>query len=178
MKAVFFDKDGTLIKNVPYNVNPDLIEMTAGAAQAVQDLRAADFKLFVISNQSGVARGFFAAQDLGLVWRKLDELFGVQFDGFYFCPHFEKGTIPEYMLACDCRKPSPGLILQAAREHGINLKKSWMIGDNISDAEAGRDAGCQTILLVHDNKISDSAVALQQTAANLTEAANLILRSK
>jgi D-glycero-D-manno-heptose 1,7-bisphosphate phosphatase len=170
MKAVFFDKDGTLIKNVPYNVNTDLIELTDGAAQAVQALKNANWKIFVVSNQSGIARGFFEEKDLAPVWQKLNELCRVEFDGFYFCPHLETGTIGKYSFLCECRKPKAGLILRAAREHSVNLQKSWFVGDSARDAEAGRRAGCRTILI-------GAAVATTADfrAKNLTEAAQIIL---
>lgn len=178
MKAVFFDKDGTLIKNIPYNVNPDLIELTTGAAEAVQKLRAAGFRLFIVSNQSGVARGFFLAEELAAVWQKLNELCGVEFDGFYYCPHFENGKIAEYSVVCNCRKPAAGMILRAAREHQIDLKNSWLIGDTLSDIEAGQRAGCHTILFSHPNEVSDDQTPLTQIAESLTEAAKLILSQR
>ncbi len=173
MKAVFFDKDGTLIKDVPYNVNPDLIELKTGAAEAVQKLKKAGWKVFVVSNQSGVARGFFDSGDLRAVWQKLNELCGIEFDGFYFCPHYETGSVPQFSVACDCRKPKAGLLLQAAREHKLDLKKSWMIGDHAKDIEAGQRAGCQTILIGETDE--NFVQPIYFIAANLKEAANLIL---
>ena len=168
-RAVFFDKDGTLVKDVPYNVNPDLIVLNEGAAKVVQKLKKAGFKIFVVSNQSGIARGFFKEKDLTAVWEKLNELCETEFDGFYFCPHFPGGKIAEYNFSCDCRKPESGMILRAAQEHNLDLKNSWMIGDSPKDAEAGRGAGCSTILLGDETKNSDF------TAKNLKEAAQIIL---
>ena len=173
MKAVFFDKDETLIKDVPYNVKPELIELTTGAAEAVQDFKKAGWKVFVISNQSGVARGFFAEADLKAVWRKLNELCGIEFDGFYFCPHYEGGIVAQYSFDCDCRKPKAGLLLQAAREHNLDLKSSWMIGDKAKDIEAGQRAGCQTILVGEADQSFDEPTTL--ITANLKEATDLIL---
>ncbi|HEX8198277.1 MAG TPA: HAD family hydrolase [Pyrinomonadaceae bacterium] len=170
-RAVFFDKDGTLVKDVPYNVNPDLIILNEGAAETVQELKKAGFKIFVVSNQSGIARGFFEEKDLAAVWEKLNELCEIEFDGFYFCPHFPEGKIAEYSFLCDCRKPEPGMIFAAARGHRIDLKKSWLIGDSLKDAEAGRRAGCSTILLGNDTKDSDFS------ADNLNEAAQIILEN-
>jgi D,D-heptose 1,7-bisphosphate phosphatase len=170
-RAVFFDKDGTLIKDVPYNVRPDLIELNVGAAEAVQQLKKAGFKLFVVSNQSGVARGFFEEKDLAAIWEKLNELCGAEFDGFYFCPHLPQGKIEKYSFACGCRKPEAGMIFQAANEHRIDLANSWIIGDSPKDAEAGRRASCRTILLFKQTNDSDF------TAESLTEAANIILNN-
>ncbi|MDQ4123837.1 MAG: HAD family hydrolase [Acidobacteriota bacterium] len=168
-RAVFFDKDGTLVKDVPYNVNPDLIVLNEGAAEAVKKLKTAGFKIFVVSNQSGIARGFFEEKDLAVVWEKLNELCEIEFDGFYFCPHFLDGKIEKYSFACDCRKPEAGMILQAAREHNLDLQNSWVVGDSPKDAEAGRIAGCRTILLGDETNNSDF------TAKKLKEAARIIL---
>lgn len=168
-RAVFFDKDGTLVKDVPYNVRPDLIRLNAGAAEAVGRLKKAGLKLFVVSNQSGVARGFFEEKDLPAVWEKLNELCGARFDGFYFCPHFPAGKIEKYSFVCDCRKPEAGMLFQAAREHSIDLENSWLIGDSPPDAKAGRLAGCRTILLFEQTNNTDF------TVESLTEAADIIL---
>jgi D-glycero-D-manno-heptose 1,7-bisphosphate phosphatase len=96
-------------------------------------------------------------------------LCGVKFDDFYFCPHFPGGKIPEYSFSCDCRKPEAGMILQAARENNLDLENSWIVGDSPKDAEAGRRAGCRTILLGDETNNSDF------TAKNLKEAAQVIL---
>ncbi|HEX8399008.1 MAG TPA: HAD family hydrolase [Pyrinomonadaceae bacterium] len=168
-RAVFFDKDGTLVKDIPYNVNPDLIVLNEGAAETLRKLKKAGFKIFIVSNQSGIARGFFEEKDLTAVWEKLDELCEIEFDGFYFCPHFPDGKIPEYSFLCDCRKPEAGMILRAADEHNLDLQNSWIVGDSPKDAEAGRLAGCQTILLGDETNNSD------YTVQNLKEAAQIIL---
>lgn len=154
-KAVFIDKDGTLIKDVPYNVDPLLITLQPYAEEALSYLQLKGFKLIVISNQSGVARGYFKVEDLDVVSETIRLLLkksGVYIDAFYYCPHFKDGTIEEYTKDCDCRKPKPGLILQAAKEYNINLSQSWMIGDILNDVEAGRSAGCKTILIDNGNE--------------------------
>ena len=165
------------MKDVPYNVNPNLIELNAGASKLAQAVKAANYKIIVVSNQSGVARGFFAETDLKAVWRKLNELCQVEFDGFYFCPHHESGTIEQYKIRCECRKPSAGMLLQAAREHDLDLSKSWMIGDILHDIEAGNRAGCRTILLDNGGETEWLAGAFRTpdyTIKNLAEAARLI----
>jgi D,D-heptose 1,7-bisphosphate phosphatase len=172
-RAVFFDKDGTLIEDVPYNVNPDLIRLTAGACEAVHLLKDAGFKLFVITNQSGVARGFFAEEDLVKVWGKLEELLEIKFDGFYYCPHLKNGKIAEYNVDCDCRKPNAGLIFRAAIEHHIDLPNSWLIGDSPHDIEAGKRAGCQTILVGFEKTDENNFQNLM--VGNLLEAVSKIL---
>lgn len=150
MKAVFLDKDGTLIKDVPYNVNPSLIQPLPGVIQGLQTLHRAGYKLIIVSNQSGVARGYFEEADLLAVEERLRELLdcaGVPLAGFYYCPHHPDGVVLPYAQNCSCRKPGPGLLLRAAQEHGLNLHQSWMVGDILDDIEAGRRAGCKTVLL-------------------------------
>jgi D-glycero-D-manno-heptose 1,7-bisphosphate phosphatase len=149
-RAVFLDKDGTLIEDVPYNVDPARIQLAAGAADGLPRLHAAGFRLIVVSNQSGVARGLFDEEALTAVRERLAELLaglGVPLGGFYYCPHHPEGSIPRYAVACGCRKPEPGLILDAARAHGIALADSWFVGDILDDVEAGRRAGCRTLLI-------------------------------
>jgi D-glycero-D-manno-heptose 1,7-bisphosphate phosphatase len=149
-RAVFLDKDGTLIEDVPYNVRPEQIRLLPGGAEGLRRLHAAGYRLIVVSNQSGVAHGYFAEEALAGVERRLRQLLaeaGVPLAGFYYCPHHPDGSVAAYRVACACRKPEPGLLLRAAREHGIDLARSWLIGDILNDVEAGRRAGCRTILL-------------------------------
>jgi D-glycero-D-manno-heptose 1,7-bisphosphate phosphatase len=149
-RAVFLDKDGTLIEDVPYNVDPERIRLMSGAAEGLQRLHRAGFRLIVVSNQSGVARGLFAEDALTAVEARLRTLLaevGIPLAGFYTCPHLPEGCVPAYTRACDCRKPEPGLIRRAAREHAVDLTRSWMVGDILNDIEAGRRAGCRTVLV-------------------------------
>lgn len=141
-KAIFLDKDGTLIHNVHYSVNPDLISLTDGAIEGLKKLHSAGFEFYVISNQQGVALGYFTEEDLVCVKEKVDELLGahgLKIHGFYYCPHHQDDT-------CFCRKPAPGLLRRAAKNHAVNLQQSWMIGDILTDILAGKRAGCRTIL--------------------------------
>ncbi|HEX8676435.1 MAG TPA: HAD family hydrolase [Segetibacter sp.] len=149
-KAIFLDKDGTLIPDVPYNVNPDFISLQKGVVEGLKLLKDHGYVFAVISNQAGVARGYFKFDDLEKVKEKLNLLLnqeGIQIEGYYFCPHHPLGKVPEYSIACSCRKPEPGMILKAARDLEIDTQKSWMIGDILNDVEAGNKAGCKTILL-------------------------------
>src|SRR4051812_8537634 len=112
-RAVFLDKDGTLIEDVPYNVDPARIRLSAGCADGLRSLAGAGYRLLVISNQSGVARGYFAEEALQGVQRRLRELLGelgVALAGFYYCPHHPEGKVPPYARRCSCRKPEPGLL--------------------------------------------------------------------
>jgi D,D-heptose 1,7-bisphosphate phosphatase len=178
--AVFLDKDGTLIEDVPYNVAPDHIRLAAGVAEGLPRLRAAGFLLIVVSNQSGVARGYFAEGAIGPVRERIRELLkeiGVELDGFYYCPHHPDGNMPGYATDCDCRKPRPGMILQAARDHGIDLSRSWFVGDILDDVEAGRRAGCRTALIDNGNETEWKRSPLRWpdiVVGEMAEAARLI----
>lgn len=149
-KAVFLDKDGTLIPDVPYNVNPALITLQDGVIEGLKLLKDNGYIFAVISNQAGVAKGYFKYSELEGVKEKLNLLLNaeeINIAAYYFCPHHPKGKITEYAIACDCRKPEPGMIFQAAKGLDLDLEKSWMIGDILNDVEAGNKAGCKTVLL-------------------------------
>ena len=182
-KAIFLDKDGTLIEDVPYNVDPTKIRFLPGALEAVKRLHQDGFQIFIISNQSGVARGFFKEEDLKKVEQhirnKMAEV-GVPLAGFYYCPHYPEGKVEAYAVTCICRKPRPGLLFKAAREHDINLDKSWMIGDILDDVEAGRRAECSTILLNNGNETEWTLTPYRRphyAAKNLSEAVSIIVSS-
>lgn len=143
-RAVFLDKDGTLVEDVPYNVDPARLRFTPHAGEGLRRLVAAGYLVIVITNQPGVALGLFDAVALERLAQALSDRLrveGVELSGFYACPHAEGP--PD----CGCRKPAAGLLLQAAQEHQVDLSASWMIGDILNDVEAGRRAGCRTVLL-------------------------------
>jgi D-glycero-D-manno-heptose 1,7-bisphosphate phosphatase len=146
--AIFIDKDGTLIRDVPYNVDPRNIWLMPGVGVALRRLQNEGYKLIVISNQSGVARNLFQENDLLPVNRQIQTLlapYRVKLDAFYYCPH-------EPSDGCGCRKPMPGMILRAARDHAVEPRISWMIGDILHDIEAGNRAGCRTIHFDNGNE--------------------------
>ncbi len=182
-RAVFLDKDGTLIVDIPYNVDPASITLAPGAPEGLARLHKAGYRLVVISNQSGVARGRFAAEALVPVESRLRELLaevGVPLAGFYFCPHHPEGSVPEYATTCDCRKPKPGMLILAAEELGIDLSRSWFIGDILNDVEAGHRAGCRSVLLDVGNEtewVAGPDRTPDFTASDLLQAANLILQA-
>jgi D,D-heptose 1,7-bisphosphate phosphatase len=149
------DKDGTLVKNVPYNVDIPQIELQPGAAEGLGALQAAGYLLMIVSNQSGVALGYFSLDQLRAadtaIRRMLAER-GVRLDDSYYCPHHPDGSVPAYRAHCSCRKPEPGMLLKAAAEYDIDLGASWMVGDILDDVEAGNRAGCGTLLIENGNE--------------------------
>ncbi len=180
MRAIFLDKDGTLVEDIPYNVNPALLELTWQAGQALQLLKELGYAVFVVTNQPGVARGLFTEAALEALEKRLSELlaqYGVALDGFYYCPHSADGTVERYAVSCTCRKPMPGMLFRAAHEHGIDLAASWMIGDILNDVEAGRRAGCRTVLIDNGNETEwkmSAHRAPHLTAPDLYVAATMI----
>jgi D-glycero-D-manno-heptose 1,7-bisphosphate phosphatase len=155
MRAVFIDKDGTLIENVPYNVDPELLVLASNAGSALRLFRQMGYRLFVISNQAGVARGLFDEAALAPLFARLAHILEqeqVTLDGVYYCPHHPHGVVKKYTIKCDCRKPHPGMLQRAAWEHDVSLSGSWMVGDILDDVEAGRRAGCCTVLIDNGNE--------------------------
>ncbi|HSH21275.1 MAG TPA: HAD family hydrolase [Candidatus Caenarcaniphilales bacterium] len=149
-RAVFLDKDGTLVRDLPYNVDPARIELVPGALAALATLQAAGYRLAVVTNQSGVARGFFDESALGAVEERLRQLLaegGVVLDAFLHCPHHPDGTVADFAVECGCRKPRPGLVRRAAGILGVEPAASWFVGDILNDVEAGSRAGCRTVLV-------------------------------
>jgi D-glycero-D-manno-heptose 1,7-bisphosphate phosphatase len=179
--AVFLDKDGTVVENVPFNVDPARIRLAPGAADGLRRLHESGYALFVITNQGGVALGHFEEAALAGVQAQLESLVqagGAELAGMYYCPHHPDGVVAGYTRLCVCRKPAPGLLQRAAQEHGIDLASSWMVGDILDDVEAGNRAGCRTVLIDNGNE----TVWLQgehrhplHRASDLSAAADLIL---
>jgi histidinol-phosphate phosphatase family protein len=170
-RAVFVDKDGTLVEDVPYNVDPARVRLAAGASEGVAALSGAGYEVFVVSNQPGVALGLFDEEHLKRNRSHLEQLLHRTLSGFYYCPHRANA-------GCRCRKPNPGLLLRAAREHGVSLRRSWMIGDILDDVEAGRRAGCRTMLVDNGNETEWQLNAARRPdciVADLSQAAALIL---
>jgi D-glycero-D-manno-heptose 1,7-bisphosphate phosphatase len=177
-KAIFFDRDGTLCEDRNYLRRSEDIRILPGVIQALQQLRDRGFQLIIVTNQSGVARGYFTEEELAEIHSVLAARFGhsgIQFAGIYHCPHLEGAEAPAYSRPCDCRKPQPGLLLQAASDHGIDLKGSFMIGDKASDIEAGRRAGCRTVLLAEAGSTPDISPAPDRIAPDMQSAVDWIL---
>ena len=154
-KAVFVDKDGTLIENVPYNIDPTLIRFYPEVERALKFWAGMGYKIVIVSNQPGVALGLFDEREVEDLFRTMQEMmitYEIPVDGFYYCPHFKDGTVSEFSKDCTCRKPKPGMLLQAAKDLNIDPRQSWMIGDILNDVEAGNRAGCKTIMIDNGNE--------------------------
>ncbi|KAF0215604.1 MAG: D-glycero-D-manno-heptose 1 7-bisphosphate [Geobacteraceae bacterium] len=139
-RAVFLDRDGTVNVEKEYLYLPEDFEFIPGAPQAIRLLKDAGFCVIVVTNQSGVARGYYDEAAVSSLHRHMDaELakFGAKVDAYYFCPHHPQHGIGEYRKECDCRKPLPGMLLQAAAEFAVDLTRSYIIGDKPADVEAG-----------------------------------------
>lgn len=179
-KAIFLDKDGTLIPDIPYNVDPEKISLSANCVEGLRLLTDAGYKLIVVSNQSGIARGYFSEVQLNEVIKRVNELFiakGIPLDGFYYCPHFPEGPVSAYAIDCNCRKPMPGMLQKAALDHDLDLFQCWMIGDILNDVEAGNRARCSTILIDNGNETEWLPGYFRRpafTCSNINEAATHI----
>lgn len=140
--TIFLDRDGTLIVDVGYPKDPDLVEPLAGAVDAMRALVEKGYQLIVISNQSGVGRGMISPEEAKRVHDRFIDAFqeqGVEFADVYYCPHAPDED-------CECRKPSPYMLHQADREHGVDFSRSYMVGDRLGDVQTGKNAGCRAIL--------------------------------
>lgn len=176
-KAVFLDRDGVLNHDSGYVFRTSDLQILPGVPQTLLALKNAGYLLVVITNQSGVARGMFSLSDVESFHRymraEIVRQGGPELDAIYTCPHHPDGTVPEFAVKCSCRKPGPGLLLRASREHGIDLATSWMIGDKDSDAAAARAAGVRAILIQSEKYRQADTSA--RSARDITEAAGIIL---
>ena len=170
-RTVFVDRDGTMAKDVNYCRHPDDFELFLNTARAIKLLNQHGFKVIVITNQSGIARGYFTEETLAQIHEKMkSELAkeGACIDGIYYCPHHPDDN-------CDCRKPKPKLVLQAAKEHDIDLKHSFVVGDLPLDIDMGKAVGCKTILLL-DSPQEDMNISPDYIASDLLEATQYVLQ--
>jgi D-glycero-D-manno-heptose 1,7-bisphosphate phosphatase len=178
--AVFLDRDGVVMEDGHYLADPALVRLIPGAAEAVAALNRAGWVIVVVTNQSGVARGLFPLETVLAVHDRLGGLLrgaGARVDGYYFCPHHPEADVAEFRVACECRKPRPGMLRRAAAELGLELSASWLVGDRVSDLGAGAAAGCRTVLVRtgHGSGVSVAALdrkalRLELVAADLAEA--------
>ena|SRR5438067_455244 len=186
--AVFLDRDGVLIDDLDLICRVDHVRILAGVPGALGKLKMAGFKLVVVTNQPVIARGMATEEHIRSlnehVQRLLMDAGGPKLDGWYVCPHHPEATLTAYRVACECRKPQPGLLLQGARELSLDLKRSFMIGDRLTDIIAGAKAGTRTILvktgkhlapLIKSSTPIDSSIEPDHVSEDLNEAAEWIL---
>jgi len=188
-RAVFLDRDGVLIEDVDSLVRREDIRVLEGVAEALARLKAAGFKLVVVSNQTVVARGLLDEAAMLALHRLVESAVvsaGGHLDDFFFCPHHPKATVQFYRAACRCRKPQPGLLLRAADELQLDLRASFMVGDRVTDIVAGQRAGCRTVLVktgrhleppIESAEPFDAATQPDHACASLAEAATWILKT-
>lgn len=176
----FLDKDGTLIEDLPYNVDPRRVRFMPGAADAIRILTQAGFGLAICSNQSGVARDYYSLDDLETLAAHLrDEVAAVggELEAMYACPHLPRGT-NAWARACECRKPGAAMLRLAAADLGADLERSWMLGDTWMDVAAGRSAGCRTILVGPEWRTAPSLPPARQpdaAAPDIATAARMVV---
>jgi D-glycero-D-manno-heptose 1,7-bisphosphate phosphatase len=184
-RAVFLDRDGTLIEERGYLDRLDLLSLFPWTADALRLLKRAGFATVVVTNQSAIARGIIDESFLARVHRELDARLaagGAAIDRYYFCPHFPDATIDRYRQACRCRKPGPGMIEQACREMGLDPQQSVMVGDRWLDVACGQAAGTRTVLVrtghgAHEAESPVGGVRADAILNNLMEAVAWMLRS-
>lgn len=195
-KALFLDRDGTILKEVGgnspetlgYVLNVEQVELIENSAEAIADARSMGFKIIVITNQSAIARGWLSLKNLEQINSKMISLLlesdpEAKIDALYFSPFHKDGAIPEYSIEHNTRKPGTGMIVQATAEHNISISSSYMIGDSFSDMQTGVNAGLQNILVltgygkIAQRKCLDENVKIDFIATNLYEAVNFIAKT-
>lgn len=183
ISAVFLDRDGVVNEDTGFANAKEPAPLIAGSAAAIRALNKRGIPVIVVSNQSGIARGFHTEEDTksfnDSLARNL-QAEGASIDGWYFCPHHIEGSVKEYTLECDCRKPKPGLLVRAGKEHGINLSRAVMIGDKQSDIRVGHEIGARTVLVLTGQGEKSKAAWKENyeptfIARDLREAVELIL---
>jgi D-glycero-D-manno-heptose 1,7-bisphosphate phosphatase len=178
-RAVFLDRDGTIIEDTGFLRRAEEVRLLPGAAEGMRELQGAGFALIVVTNQSGVARGIIAPAELGAVRERFFEVMreeGIQVTDYFYCPHHIRGEVTEFRKDCADRKGSPGMLLRGAAKHGIFLPGSWMVGDRTDDVRAGKGCGVRTIQIRHPGQ-GENPIAPDFFADNLLEAGRIILRS-
>jgi len=182
-KAVFLDRDGTINEEVGFIDDPEKLKLIPKAGEALKKLKDAGFLLVVVTNQSGIARGYITEEKLKEVHRRLRKLlssYGVVLDGIYYCPHHPEG-LPPYRENCPCRKPAPGMILKAKEELGINISSSFVVGDKPEDIELGKKLGMKTVLVLTGfgkgsrKKLEEKGILPDFVAEDVGEAVEFIL---
>lgn len=183
-RGVFLDRDGTINEEIDFLRTPDDLRLIPGAGAAIRSLNERHLVTCVISNQSGVARGFLTEADLLPIHERLEQELGrdnARLDRIYYCPHHPTEGRPPYNIACECRKPKTGMLRKGAEEFGFDLKRSFVVGDRIVDVQAGQAVGATTILVLTGygktaaEECSTEGVRPDRTATSIVEAVDFIL---
>lgn len=183
-RGVFLDRDGTINEEIEFLRTPDEVQLIPGAGAAIRSLNEKHFVTCVISNQSGVARGFLTEADLVPIHERLEHELGrddARLDRIYYCPHHPTEGQPPYKIACDCRKPKTGMLRKGAEEFNLDLKRSFVVGDRIVDVQAGQAVGATTILVLTGygktaaEECAREGVRPDRTATSIVEAVDFIL---
>jgi len=160
-KAVFLDRDGVINIDTGYVSHSDDFVFIEGVIEACKAIKEKGYEIVIITNQSGIARGYFSEDDFMTLTEWMDWSFadkGIDIDGVYFCPHHPEKGLGDYKQVCDCRKPQPGMIISAQKHLKIDLSQSYLVGDKLSDLQAGKNAGITTNILVRTGKeVTDAA---------------------
>lgn len=184
-RAVFLDRDGTINRDVGYPNSFSIIEIFPYSFEAIRKINEAGLLAVIVSNQSGVGRGLIVEKNLHNIHQKLRAAFAkhnAHFDGIYYCPHYRLSSIPRYRKNCRCRKPNPGMALQAAAELNIDINNSYMVGDKVEDILFGRNIQASPILILTGFgqesllKLKKKGIRPAYVAANLLDAVNWILQ--
>ena len=186
-KAVFLDRDNTVMEDPGYVTDPSAVKLLPGVELAMKSMAQAGYRLVIVTNQSGVARGLLTEEALEKIHAELRRQLAehdARYDALYYCPYHPEGTVEEYARDSDLRKPKPGMLLKAARELDLELSQSWMVGDSARDIEAGQRAGCRTVRVrtrpshhAVPGELNDEDVQADYTVRNLVDAARVILRT-
>ncbi len=184
--GVFIDRDGTLNIEVDYLRSPDQLQLISGAAESIRKLNDSGLVTCVISNQSGVARGFLSERDLVGIHARLREMLlsaGATLDRIYYCPHHPTAGIEPYRIDCPCRKPKPGMLMQGAREFGLELQRCFVVGDSIVDIQAGNAVNATTILVrtgygtATEQSLKREGIPVSTVVPSIVEAVEYILET-
>lgn len=149
--TVFIDRDGTINRDVGYLNHPNQLELIPGAAAAISNLNRAGLLVVVVSNQAGIAKGFIQEKQVPAIHEAFLEILsqeGARIDGFYYCPHHPQGLVKKYTCSCICRKPAPGLLLRASEEMNIDLARSYVVGDKVSDMQLAHNVGATAVMVL------------------------------
>jgi D-glycero-D-manno-heptose 1,7-bisphosphate phosphatase len=181
--GIFLDRDGTINKEVEFLAEPGELELIPGAAAAIRDAHALGFKVFIVTNQSGIARGLLTEQQLTIVHTRLLSMLlaeGASIDSVYYCPHHPEGRNEAYRKVCSCRKPATGMVDQAVKEFGVDPKESYVIGDRMADIQLAHNIGATSILVLTGYGAAElglcraSNVPIDHVAKNLSSAMQFV----